>query len=289
MQTLTVVFTCVLALGASAVSQTSSPGAASKPAAPRKSASSAPRKSATATTAKKSAATASKPAGSALALDTEEKKHSYAMGMNLGNNLKKQGVEVNYDALSKGLEDALKGNQPLMTQDEADEVLTGLQNQLREKAMERMKEVADKNKAEGNKFLAENKTKPGVVTLPDGLQYKVITEGTGPKPTADDTVVVNYRGSLINGQEFDSSYKRNEPLTIPVGRVIKGWTEALQLMPVGSKWQVFIPGDLGYGERGAGGDIPPNSTLIFDVELLSIKAKEQPKEAPPAEKAEPQK
>ena len=289
MQTLTVVFTCVLALGASAVSQTSSPGAASKPAAPRKSASSAPRKSATATTAKKSAATASKPAGSALALDTEEKKHSYAMGMNLGNNLKKQGVEVNYDALSKGLEDALKGNQPLMTQDEADEVLTGLQNQLREKAMERMKEVADKNKAEGDKFLAENKTKPGVVTLPDGLQYKVITEGTGPRPTADDTVVVNYRGSLINGQEFDSSYKRNEPLTIPVGRVIKGWTEALQLMPVGSKWQVFIPGDLGYGERGAGGDIPPNSTLIFDVELLSIKAKEQPKEAPPAEKAEPQK
>ena len=130
--------------------------------------------------------------------------------------------------------------------------------------------AADENVKTGAAFLAANKSKPGVTTLPSGLQYKVLTAGTGPKPTASDTVTVNYRGTLISGKEFDSSYKRGQPATFPVGGVIKGWTEALQLMPVGSKWQLFIPADLAYGDRGAGGDIGPGETLIFEVELLSI-------------------
>jgi FKBP-type peptidyl-prolyl cis-trans isomerase len=135
--------------------------------------------------------------------------------------------------------------------------------------------VGDTNKQEGQQFLAANKSKEGVITLPSGLQYKILQEGTGPKPAATDTVTVNYRGTLINGTEFDSSYKRNEPATFGVNQVIKGWTEALQLMPVGSKWQLFIPSELAYGERSPGAEIGPNSTLIFDVELLSIKDKEK--------------
>ena len=129
------------------------------------------------------------------------------------------------------------------------------------------------NKQAGDAFLAANKSKESVVTLPSGLQYKILTEGTGPKPTASDSVVCNYRGTLIDGKEFDSSYQRGQPATFPVGQVIKGWTEALQLMPVGSKWQLFIPSELAYGSRGAGADIGPNSTLIFEVELISIKDK----------------
>ena len=138
-----------------------------------------------------------------------------------------------------------------------------------------MQEAGAANKKEGEAFLAANKGKEGVVTLPSGLQYKILKEGTGPKPTASDTVVCNYRGTLINGTEFDSSYKRGQPATFPVGGVIKGWTEALQLMPVGSKWQLFIPSDLAYGERGAGADIGPESTLIFEVELLVHRGQEQ--------------
>jgi FKBP-type peptidyl-prolyl cis-trans isomerase FklB len=130
------------------------------------------------------------------------------------------------------------------------------------------------NKKAGDAFLAANKTKEGVVTLPSGLQYKILKEGTGPKPTPADSVVCNYRGTLIDGKEFDSSYKRGQPATFPVGQVIKGWTEALQLMPVGSKWQLFVPPDLAYGDRGAGPDIGPGATLIFEVELISIKGKE---------------
>jgi FKBP-type peptidyl-prolyl cis-trans isomerase FklB len=136
-----------------------------------------------------------------------------------------------------------------------------------------MQQVAENNRKEGEAFLAANKTKEGVVTLPSGLQYKVLTAGTGPKPTAADTVVCNYRGTFINGTEFDSSTAHGEPSTFPVGRVIPGWTEALQLMPVGSKWQLFIPSNLAYGQKGAGDDIPPNTTLIFEVELLSIQEK----------------
>jgi FKBP-type peptidyl-prolyl cis-trans isomerase FklB len=129
------------------------------------------------------------------------------------------------------------------------------------------------NKSKGETFLAQNKSKEGVVTLPSGLQYKILKEGSGPKPSASDTVVCNYRGTLVDGKEFDSSYKRGQPATFPVSGVIKGWTEALQLMPVGSKWQLFIPSDLGYGDRGAGADIQPGSTLVFEVELVSIQDK----------------
>ena len=134
--------------------------------------------------------------------------------------------------------------------------------------------AGEANKHEGDAFLAANKTQEGVVTLPSGLQYKVLKEGTGPKPTASDSVVCNYRGTLLNNTEFDSSYKRGQPATIPVGGVIKGWTEALQLMPVGSKWQLFIPAELAYGPRGAGGSIGPNATLVFEIELLSIQGKD---------------
>jgi FKBP-type peptidyl-prolyl cis-trans isomerase len=143
-----------------------------------------------------------------------------------------------------------------------------------------MKVAGEMNKKESVEFLAANKAKDGVVTLPSGLQYKILTAGTGPKPTASDTVVCNYRGTLISGTEFDSSYKRGQPASFPVNGVIKGWTEALQLMPVGSKWQLFVPSDLGYGDRGAGADIGPGATLIFEVELLSIQSKDKPEGAP---------
>ena len=143
-----------------------------------------------------------------------------------------------------------------------------------------MKVAGELNKKEGVEFLAANKSKEGVVILPSGLQYKILTEGTGPKPTASDTVVCNYRGTLISGAEFDSSYKRGQPASFPVNGVIKGWTEALQLMPVGSKWQLFVPAELGYGDRGAGADIGPGATLIFEVELLSIQGKDKPEGAP---------
>ncbi len=175
--------------------------------------------------------------------------------------------------MAEGLKDALRGGKTRLTEEEAKTVLTEVQNEVRKQQQEKMKEAADKNKTEGQAFLAANKDKEGVETLPSGLQYKIITEGTGPKPTASDTVVCNYRGTLIDGKEFDSSYKRGQPATFPVSGVIKGWTEALQLMPVGSKWQLFIPSDLAYGERGAGAEIGPNSTLIFEVELISIKDK----------------
>ncbi len=148
-----------------------------------------------------------------------------------------------------------------------------MQNEVRKQQQEKMQEAGAANKTEGEAFLAANKSKDGVVTLPSGLQYKILTAGTGPKPTASDSVVCNYRGTLINGTEFDSSYKRGQPATFGVGQVIKGWTEALQLMPVGSKWQLFIPSSLAYGERGAGAEIGPNATLIFEVELLSIQDK----------------
>jgi FKBP-type peptidyl-prolyl cis-trans isomerase FklB len=148
-----------------------------------------------------------------------------------------------------------------------------LQGDLRQRQMAKMQQAAETNKKEGEAFLSANKTKPGVVALPSGLQYRVLKEGSGPKPTASDSVVCNYRGVLLDKTEFDSSYKRGQPATFQVGQVIKGWTEALQLMPVGSKWQLFIPSELAYGQRGAGNDIGPNATLIFEVELLSIAGK----------------
>lgn len=207
---------------------------------------------------------------------TPKEKQSYALGMNIGDTLKRQSVDIDPAIFQQGLKDAMAGGKTQMTEEEATSVLMALQQEVRAKAEEKQKQLAATNKAEGDAFLAANKTKEGVVTLPDGLQYKVLTQGTGPKPSLTDTVTVNYKGTLINGKEFDSSYKRGQPATFPVGGVIKGWTEALQLMPVGSKWELWIPATLAYGEQQRGPDISPNSTLVFEVELLSIQEK-QPK------------
>jgi FKBP-type peptidyl-prolyl cis-trans isomerase FklB len=205
-------------------------------------------------------------------LKTQKDKASYALGMKIGGDLRRQGVNVAVDpaVVGRGLRDALGGSKTLLTEDEERAALTQLQTQVRGQQEAKAHEAGGTARKEGDAFLAVNKGKEGVTALPDGLQYKVLTPGSGPKPTANDTVTVNYRGTLLNGKEFDSSYKRGQPATFPVGGVIKGWTEALQLMPVGSKWQLFIPADLAYGDRGAGGDIGPGETLIFEVELLSI-------------------
>ena len=197
--------------------------------------------------------------------------------MNLGNNLQRQSISVNEDLVVQGLKDALAGGKTLLTEEEARSAMMEMQTQLRQQAMEKAKVEGEKNQKEGEAFLAANKSKQGVITLPSGLQYKILKAGTGPKPTASDTVICNYEGTLIDGKEFDSSAKHGGPATFPVTGVIKGWTEALQLMPVGSKWQLFVPPQLGYGERGAGGDIGPNATLIFEVELVSIQPKREEK------------
>jgi FKBP-type peptidyl-prolyl cis-trans isomerase FklB len=225
------------------------------------------------------AAKAGKPAAAKaqppLTLKTEKEKFSYALGMNIGNGMHRQGVDIDPNILARGMKDALAGRKPLLTEDEARAVVMQMQNEVRQKQEAKTKQAGEANKKQGDDFLAANKAKEGVVTLPSGLQYKILSEGTGPKPAATDSVVCNYRGTLIDGKEFDSSYKHGQPLTFAVNGVIKGWTEALQLMPVGSKWQLFIPPDLAYGERGAGGDIGPDATLIFEVELLSIEKKAQ--------------
>jgi FKBP-type peptidyl-prolyl cis-trans isomerase len=173
------------------------------------------------------------------------------------------------------MKDAAAGSKTRLTQDEAKAVLNEVQTEIQKQQQEKTQQASAANKTEGEAFLAANKSKDGVVTLPSGLQYKILTAGAGPKPTASDSVKCNYRGTLIDGKEFDSSYKRGQPATFEVGQVIKGWTEALQLMPVGSKWQIFVPSSLGYGERGAGAEIGPNATLIFEVELLSIEEKKK--------------
>jgi len=203
-------------------------------------------------------------------LKTPKDKLSYAIGMDMGNGLKKNAIDVDADIVVRGIKDVLNGSKPLMTNEEVRAVLMAAQKDLQAKQQERMKTLGEKNKNDGEAFLAKNKKKKGVQILPSGLQYKVITEGKGETPKATDTVTVNYQGTLIDGTEFDSSYKRGEPATFPVTGVIKGWTEALQLMKEGSKWQLVIPADLAYGERG-GGPIGPNSVLIFEVELISIK------------------
>jgi len=235
--------------------------------------------------AAKHPATAAKSAAP-LALKTQKDKFSYALGMKMGANLQRQSVPVDATILARGLKDGLAGGKTLLTDAEAQAAITAVQDEMRKQQQEKMKQAGEVNKKEGTDFLAANKGKDGVVTQPSGLQYKILTEGKGPKPTASDSVVCNYRGTLINGTEFDSSYKRGQPATFPVGGVIKGWTEALQLMPVGSKWQLFIPPDLAYGERGAGADIGPDSTLIFEVELLSIEDKSKDKEKAPDKEPE---
>ncbi len=197
---------------------------------------------------------------------------SYGIGLNIGRNLSKDSIEVNFDAVLAGMKDAaVDSAKRLMTMQACDSTMKAFQNEMMEKQMTTMRAKGDKNKTDGEAFLAQNKTQPGVVTLPDGLQYKMIKEGTGQKPKATQTVTVNYRGTLLDGEEFDSSYKRGEPATFQLDRVIKGWSESIQLMKVGSHWQLWIPADLAYGERGAGAVIPPNATLFFEVELLSVK------------------
>jgi FKBP-type peptidyl-prolyl cis-trans isomerase len=230
----------------------------------------APAKTSSATAAKKTT-TAAKPA-TGLTLTTQKQKASYALGMKIGSDLKRQGVAASVDAAitARGLKDALAGSKLLLTDDQEKSALMQLQTDVRTAQEAKAKETSGPARKAGEAFLAENKSKEGVVALPSGLQYKILTAGTGPKPTANDTVTCNYRGTLLNGKEFDSSYKRGQPASFPVIGVIKGWTEALQLMPVGSKWQLFIPADLAYGDRGAGGDIGPGETLIFEVELISI-------------------
>jgi FKBP-type peptidyl-prolyl cis-trans isomerase FklB len=199
-------------------------------------------------------------------LKTAKEKSSYALGMELGDQFKKQGVDIDLDVFVQAMKDVISGTKTQLTKEEARKEAVAFQNDMTMK-------LRDKNKKDGEAFLAQNRTKEGVVTLPSGLQYKILQAGTGSKPSIDDIVLCNYRGTLINGTEFDSSYRRNQPAAFPVKGVIKGWTEALQLMPVGSKWQLFVPADLAYGERGSGSLIEPNSTLIFEVELISIQNK----------------
>ena len=245
-------------------------------------------KPATTTTPKKAT---TPPAKKPLTLDTQKDKASYAIGLNIGRSMKKDDVDVDTDIIARGMKDALTGAKPLLTDEETQTVLNTLQADVRKHQQELYQQALLKNKTDGDAFLATNKSKTGVVTLPSGLQYKVIQNGDGPKPAANDTVVCNYKGTLIDGTEFDSSYKRGKPATFGVSQVIKGWTEALQLMPVGSKWELYIPPNLAYGERGTpnGGPIGPNSTLIFDVELVSIQPKPQPKlETPGGQATAPQ-
>ena len=204
-------------------------------------------------------------------LKTDKDKLSYAMGMDLGGQLKANAVEIDPALFIEGLRAALAGGKTLLTDAEAKAAISKLQMAMVSRQAAAAKAVGDKNKAEGDAFLAANRAKPGVVTLPSGLQYKILTAGTGRKPTAADIVVCQYRGTTLDGKEFDSSYKTGQPATFPLDKVIKGWTEVLQLMPVGSKWQVFIPSNLAYAERGAGPNIGPNATLIFEIELIAIK------------------
>ncbi|MBC8414143.1 MAG: FKBP-type peptidyl-prolyl cis-trans isomerase [Nitrospira sp.] len=204
-------------------------------------------------------------------LKTEKDRVSYSIGMDIGGNLKSQGIDIDPEILAQGLVDTFKGENTKLTQEEFSEAMTNFQKKMMAKQAELQQAASGNNAKEGETFLSENKTKDGVVELPSGLQYIIVSEGSGDSPKATDTVSVHYKGTLIDGTEFDSSYGRGEPAEFPVNRVIPGWTEALQLMKPGAKWQLFIPSDLAYGERGAGKMIGPNSALIFDVELLAIK------------------
>jgi len=212
-----------------------------------------------------------------------EDKSSYIIGFNLGSNLKQQEIPVSADLIVKGLRDGLGGSKGLLTAEEIQAAMTEFQQQMMAKQQAKMKEQGEKNKKEADEFLAANKGKQGVITTASGLQYQILQEGTGPTPKATDQVTVNYKGTLIDGKVFDSSYDRNQPATFTVGQVIPGWVEALQLMKVGSKAKLFIPPALAYGESGAGPDIGPNSLLIFEVELL----KAEPAPAAPANEGQP--
>jgi FKBP-type peptidyl-prolyl cis-trans isomerase len=210
-------------------------------------------------------------AAEAPAYKTDNDKQSYAIGVDLARNLKRQGITADTSALLEGLRDELSGTKLLMSEEELRMTLNAFQVNLKKSRARALRAVAELNKEAGEAFLAANQAKQGVVTLPSGLQYKIIQEGSGKRPTANDTVEVNYRGTLINGAEFENSYRREQPPTLKVTGVIPGLTEALKLMPAGSKWELFIPPELAYGERGSGRRIGPNATLIFELELLAIK------------------
>jgi FKBP-type peptidyl-prolyl cis-trans isomerase FklB len=206
------------------------------------------------------------------ALGNDKDKASYAVGVSVAREMQKQAYDLNPALFAQGFQDAFSGSKTLLTDEEMAALIVALQQSMMQKQVEAQKAAGDKNKKEGEAFLAANKTKKGVQTTASGLQYKILKEGTGKTPKADDSVTTHYRGTLIDGTEFDSSYKRNEPATLPVNGVIAGWSEALQMMKTGAKWQLFIPPDLAYGERGAGGVIGPHAVLIFEIELLSIDA-----------------
>jgi len=265
--------------GTSAAAQQSSTQA---PAAPKSAAS--PQTAGAAKTAQGTAA-AKKPGAATAApaiLKTDKDKRSYAIGLNIGgkvaNELKAGGVDMDSAVLARGIRDSLTGAKHLMTDEEVKTTLTALETELREKARADYEAMASANKKQGDDFLAANKSKEGVQALPSGLQYKVLKAGTGPKPAGTDKVSCNYKGTFLDGKEFDSSEKHGgKPVRFGVSEVIKAWTEALQLMPVGSKWQLFVPSDLAYGPRGAGQEIGPNTALIFEVELVSIEPKAEDK------------
>ncbi len=239
----------ILTVGNAQAQQAATPNSSKTPAASAQQAPAA--KSGTTPSAKSGQAAAAKKPDT-FELKTDKDKASYAIGMNIGQNLRKQSEVIDATVVQRGMKDALAGDKTLMTEDEAKAALMTLQVSMRKKQEEQVQQMADTNKKDGDAFLAENKTKAGVVTLPSGLQYKILSEGAGPKPTAADSVVCNYKGTLLDGTEFDSSAKHGGPATFPVNGVIKGWTEALQLMPVGSKWQLFVPSDLAYGATRRG-------------------------------------
>ena len=203
-------------------------------------------------------------------LENTVHKRSYGIGVDIAHMLEQQKIQIDPEIFIKGFQDQYVAKEAMMTPDDVNKMLANLQKEMASQRQAEQKKLGEDNKKTGDVFLAQNKNKEGVQTLPSGLQYKAITTGTGPKPSAEDTVSVHYRGTLIDGTEFDSSYKRGEPATFPLNGVIRGWTEGLQLMPVGSKWTLFVPSNLGYGPKGVPG-IGPNSTLIFEVELLEIK------------------
>jgi FKBP-type peptidyl-prolyl cis-trans isomerase FklB len=217
-----------------------------------------------------SVVTAQEGAPPALKLEGVKDKASYAIGWNIGNSLKDEGADLNADAIVRGLLDALQGKKAMLPPDQLRPALEAFQRELAAKQEARMQVLAEKNRKEGVAFLEANKTKPGVKVLPSGLQYKVLKSGNGPSPKLTDKVKTHYHGTLIDGTVFDSSVERGEPVEFPVGGVIRGWTEALQLMKVGDKWRLFVPSELAYGPQGAGGVIGPNATLVFEVELLEI-------------------
>jgi FKBP-type peptidyl-prolyl cis-trans isomerase FklB len=212
----------------------------------------------------------------APALATTEDKVSYSIGSDLGKNLKRQGISINPAVFARGMEDGMKGGTLLMTDEEMKKVLSDFEKEMMDKRASEFNQQAEDNKSKGEAFLKDNKSKAGVVSLPSGLQYKIVKPGTGIKPTKEDTVTVEYTGRLLNGEVFDSTEKAGKPVSFKLTQVIPGWTEALQLMPAGSTWEVYIPAKLAYGSRNVGGSIGPNETLIFNVHLIDVKKEDKP-------------